>query len=433
MRCPACGRQEAVGHFCTHCGARLPGADDQAAQPARPLPRWVPAGAAIAAAPPTGGGARRTLAAIAVGLLTLVGTACVVFLLVASVPDPVALGLSLLAAVVPAAIYGWLVLRLDRYEVEPGRVIAAAFGWGAVGAILFSVVGGLLFQWLLVAALAPAPATAGFLSVAVGAPLVEESFKGIALVALLLFFRHELDNVLDGIVYGALIGLGFAMTENVLYFGAAYLEGGTRDLGELFVARAVLNGFGHAAYTATTGAAVGWARGQYRAGAMRFVVPVLGWALAVLQHFLWNGGTFVVAGLLGENARPITVVLIQAPLIVLPALVVLYLTARLAGRRELAVIHRELEAEVARGTLTAEEYATLGDEQRRRQALREAARRGGRRLRDRQRRFFHVAAELAYRKYHLRRGEAPKPGQRAPGAAYREELAALRRELASAA
>ena len=47
---------------------------------------------------------------------------------------------------------------------------------------------------------------------------------------------------------------------------------------------------------------------------------------------------------------------------------------------------------------------------------------GGRALRARQLRFCHVAAELAFRKYHLSRGELPKPGQRAPEDAYREEL-----------
>lgn len=401
----------------------------EAARGRGPLPRWAPAGTTPTAVP-ADGGSGRTLAAIGVGLLALVVVACVAFVLVASVPDPTALGLSTVAAVVPAAVYGWLVLRLDRYEAEPGRAIAAAFAWGAIGAILLSVVGGFLFQALLVAALSPTPDAASFLSAAVGAPLVEESFKGVALLGLLAFFRHELDNVLDGVVYGALIGLGFAMTENVLYFGAAYVEGGVGGLGELFVARAVLDGFGHAAYTATTGAAVGWARQQYRRGALRFVVPIAGWGLAVIQHALWNGGTFIVAGLLGDGVSPIAVVLVQAPLFVLPALVVLYLIARLSGRRELGVIRHELAAEVDRGVLTTEEYATLGDEVRRRAALAAADRRGGRRLRGRQGRFFHVAAELAFRKYHLGRGEAPKPGQRAPEEAYREELASLRRELA---
>ncbi len=42
--------------------------------------------------------------------------------------------------------------------------------------------------------------------------------KGLALVALFYLARQEFDGPLDGIVYGALIGFGFSMTENLLYF-----------------------------------------------------------------------------------------------------------------------------------------------------------------------------------------------------------------------
>ena len=355
--------------------------------------------------------------------------ACVGFLVVASVPDPVALGLSVVAAIVPAAVYSAVVVQLDRNEAEPRRVLVAAFAWGAVGAVLFSIIAGVVFQAILITAVAEQEAT--FFSAAVGAPLIEETFKGVALLAILVFARDELDNVLDGIVYGALVGLGFAMTENILYFGSAYLEEGAAGLGRLFVVRAVVDGFGHAAYTATTGAGVGWARRQYRRGGWRFVVPFVGWALAVGQHFLWNAGAFVIPWLQGEDATLWSVVLVEAPLFLLPALIVLVVIARVAHQREMRVLHDQLAEEAARGALTPSEHETLTNPDRRRQALAEAERRGGRALRARQRRFFQVAAELAFRKYHLSRGEQPKPGQRAPEDAYREELAVLRTELAA--
>ena len=41
---------------------------------------------------------------------------------------------------------------------------------------------------------------------------------------LLLFFRrHELDGILDGIVYAGMVGIGFAFTENILYLASAYV------------------------------------------------------------------------------------------------------------------------------------------------------------------------------------------------------------------
>src|SRR2546423_1696685 len=65
---------------------------------------------------------------------------------------------------------------------------------------------------------------------------------------------------LDGIVYGSLVGIGFAMTENVLYFGREYVQDGLVGVGLLFYFRVVLGGLGHALYTGTTGAALGYAR-----------------------------------------------------------------------------------------------------------------------------------------------------------------------------
>jgi hypothetical protein len=125
-------------------------------------------------------------------------------------------------------------------------------------------------------------------------------------------------------------------------------------------------------------------------------------------------------------------VLVAAPLFVLPALMVLVLIAYLAAGRELRIMRQQLADEVTAGALTPAEYDQVTDPRRRHDALRAATRAGGRPLRQRQLRFCHVAAELAFRKYHLSRGELPKPGQRAPEDAYREELASLRAGLASA-
>ena len=35
--------------------------------------------------------------------------------------------------------------------------------------------------------------------------------------------RHELDGILDGLVYAGMVGIGFAFTENILYLAAAYI------------------------------------------------------------------------------------------------------------------------------------------------------------------------------------------------------------------
>jgi RsiW-degrading membrane proteinase PrsW (M82 family) len=360
--------------------------------------------------------------------VSLVAIGLVVLLVVAAVPDRVGLLLSVTAASIPALIYATIVLHLDRYEVEPLRALVACFIWGAVGAILFSLVTGLLFQFAVEEALGAQTAEAA--SVVIGAPLVEESFKGIAVLAVLIFARDEIDSTLDGLVYGALVGVGFAMTENILYLGQAYLEGGLREFGTLVLAREVLGGFGHPAYTAVTGAAIGWSRGRYGRGIARVVVPILGWALAVALHIAWNGGLVLTTTLMDEDAGLLQPVAVQTAIVIVPAVLVLYVVARLSARHELGILREELRAEVERGTITQDEYTAIVDAEDRQRALASVQARGGRALRRRQQAFFSTAADLALRNHHRHQGEPSNANQAARDDVDRERLLTLRRELA---
>jgi protease PrsW len=363
-----------------------------------------------------------------IAAVSLVAIGLVVLVVVASVPDRVGLLLSVTAASIPALIYATIVLRLDRYEIEPFRAVLACFTWGAVGAVLFSLVTGLLFQFAVEEVLGAEVAAAA--SVIIGAPLVEESFKGIAVVAVLIFARDEIDSTLDGLVYGALIGVGFAMTENILYFGQAYLEGGLGGFGTLVLGRAVLGGLGHPAYTAITGAAIGWSRGRYGRGIARVIVPILGWALAVVLHVAWNGGLVLTSVAMDQDAGFLELVAVQTAIVIVPAVLVLYAIARMSARHELGILREELRAEVDRGTITQAEFEAIVDAEERQRALASARARGGRALRRRQQAFFNTAAELALRSHHRHQGESPKPGQAARDDIDRERLVALRRELA---
>jgi len=363
-----------------------------------------------------------------IAAVSLVAIGLVVVLVIAEVPDRVGLLLSVTAASIPALIYATIALRLDRYEVEPLRAVLACFAWGAVGAVLFSLATGLLFQIAAEEMLGAQAAEAA--SVVIGAPLVEESFKGIAVLAVLIFARDEIDSTLDGLVYGALIGVGFAMTENILYFGQAYLEGGLGKFGTLVLSRAVLGGFGHPAYTAITGAAIGWSRGRYGRGVARIIVPILGWALAVTLHFVWNGGLVLTSVLMGQDTGLLKLVAVQTAIVIVPAVLVLYAIARMSARHELAILREQLGTEVERGTITQAEFEAIVDAKERQRALASARARGGRALRRRQQAFFNTAADLAFRNHHRHQGEPSKPSQAGRDDLDRERLVALRRELA---
>ncbi len=363
-------------------------------------------------------------------VVSLAAIALVALLVVASVPDRLGLILSVTAASVPALVYAALVLRLDRYEIEPLQAIVACFAWGAVGAILLSIAGGFLFQ---IAAGGALGEDAGEIAtVVLGAPLLEETFKGIAVLAVLIVARDEIDSTLDGLVYGALVGVGFAMTENMLYFGGAYLEGGLGEFGLLVVGRAVLGGFGHPAYTAVTGAAIGWSRGRYGQGILRVMVPFFGWAVAVALHLAWNGGLVLTQYRRGDDVGLLEAVAVQTLFVIVPAVLVLYAIARMSARHELQILRDQLRLEVNRGTITDAEYRTVIDRGMRQRALAAARERGGRALRNRQHAFFHTAADLAFRNHHRSRGEPETSRLSARDESDRQRLIALRGELAAA-
>lgn len=336
---------------------------------------------------------------------------CTILILLIEVPDPLGLTLSIIAAVVPATFYSMLVLYLDRNEKEPWYFLAGAFAWGAVVAVVFSYV----FNSLAGVAVASVYGMeAGeFASLAIAAPFFEEIFKGAALLILLLLFRSHFDNVLDGIVYGALVGLGFAMTENIIYFGRAYFEAGIFGIGFLFVLRVVIGGLGHALYTAIAGAALGWSRSQYGVGKARFVVPVAGLGLAMLLHSLWNTTAYLAGRLANDETFLLTfliIVLVEPLLFILPGVVALVSVAVITSRRELAIIKHELHEEVRNGVLSNTEYQQVSNGAARRTASLAALRAGGPRQWFLHRRFVRLSAQLAFQKYHESRGELGKRG-----------------------
>jgi RsiW-degrading membrane proteinase PrsW (M82 family) len=120
---------------------------------------------------------------------------------------------SLIAAIVPMSLYLFMIYRLDKHEREPVLLIFTHFIWGAVSSVLIVfVLGDLIgYTFSFLNFIVPALFQVIFL-----APVIEEFSKG----SFILFSsRNEnFDNLTDGLVYGAAIGLGFGMTENALYF-----------------------------------------------------------------------------------------------------------------------------------------------------------------------------------------------------------------------
>ena len=296
---------------------------------------------------------------------------------------------SIVIAILPVIVYIAIIYLVDRYEKEPLWLLGAAFLWGAIPSIIFAfIVNTVLSIPFYVFA---GEGLGDALSASLVAPLVEESVKGMLLLALLLVWRQEIDSILDGIIYGAMIGLGFAMVENVFYFIGAFEEGGMESWFSVVALRNVF-GLNHSLFTALTGLGIAIARLTPRPW-IRFTAPIMGWMGAMFLHFVHNASASfgAVAG-----------ALVCLPLFLNSwgGLFVMFIIIIWAIWQEKKWIKQYLADEVPVGTLSAEQYQTASS--------------GTRRLFHRYNlllthgpmgywhaiRFYHKCSELAYKKHH---------------------------------
>ena len=195
-------------------------------------------------------------------------------------------------ACLPTTAFGlFVVRRVDRNHKEPWRLVLVAAAWGAIVATSLVVWGETIWESSAQHALVPGPGLDTSLAFMAG--ILEELAKGLAVLLLFLVMRNEFDDVVDGIVYGAAVGLGFNFLESVSYMTNLYSiyvpEGnGVFAAGIQWYGRQVLGlFFGHATYTAYIGAGVGIAR-QLPGLRQKLLAIVAGFVVAIAGHFSWD-------------------------------------------------------------------------------------------------------------------------------------------------
>ena len=220
--------------------------------------------------------------------ITIFGVVFLSLIVILILVSSIGIGTAILAALiafVPAMIYILPLIFLDRYDPEPMWLLALAFAWGALVAVIISIVINTIIGETIAVIIHP---DIGDLASAIfSAPIFEESSKGIGVLILLIFFRRYFDDILDGIVFAGVIALGFATVENVLYYGRGINEGGLSELVLLFGLRGILSPFAHVIFTSMTGIGCGIARESHNK-AVRFIMPVVGYFAAVILHMIWN-------------------------------------------------------------------------------------------------------------------------------------------------
>jgi RsiW-degrading membrane proteinase PrsW (M82 family) len=291
-----------------------------------------------------------------------------------------ALGLSSLLAIVPLAAL-WF---LDRRERETPWLFAAAFLWGASIATALAVPLNTAFFYAVDAWVAQnpmvtevlGPDATRMLAAPVSAPIVEESAKAAGVMLLFWLLRAEFDNMRDGLVYGALVGVGFNWLEAALYVASGFAETGVVPYGAQLGLRYALFGFGgHAMFTGLFGAFLGLAL-QTRRRWLRVLAPIAGFAIAVAMHMLNNALPLFAALTDVDSGEPpqaqdsvLRMPFLQAFLagsaiqltVFLPFVVIMALSLWRSGVWERRVIREELADEIGRAVTEAEYVQIVRD------------------------------------------------------------------------
>jgi len=253
------------------------------------------------------------------------------------------------AGVGPVVVYALIVWWFDRYEKEPWPLLLGAFLWGAVPGTLLSLIAEFVLDVPMRFVLGEGLALQS-VRTALVAPVVEEAVKGAAVLAIFLWARTEFDSVLDGIVYGSLVGFGFAAVENVLATVGSAGEGGLGAMMVVIFVRSFLYGLSHALYTSLTGIGLALARISRQAW-QKVAWSLLGVLLAMGGHALHNGSIMLgVAS--GSLIGPLLGLLAEWMGVLV--LLTIMIGATLQERGWLV---RELADEVNAGIITAQQYA----------------------------------------------------------------------------
>lgn len=123
--------------------------------------------------------------------------------------------LIIVTALLPALILGWWIYRKDSARPEPPRMLYKAFFYG-VGSTFVSLLIS-TFMGMMGIMVYDLGSFTGAVSTALFAAALPEEIAKLTMLWLLLRKNPYYDEYLDGIVYAACVGLGFAGAENILY------------------------------------------------------------------------------------------------------------------------------------------------------------------------------------------------------------------------
>lgn len=225
-----------------------------------------------------------------------------------------------LMGALPALAAMFLFDRLDAKRPEPRgtlRRVALAGGLSAIPVIII----GMVLKKFGPAGLSGEAGPTSYLGAAYMAFLIAaipEEFAKLASMWIFAWRRPEFDERMDGIVYGARAGLGFALVENVAYL--LLLPESFSQYLSLFVGRAVLAVPGHATWGAIMGYFAAKRRFDGRGPGM-----LGGYLIAVLLHGFYDMWLFAAPVAMADGFTWVGLGIGEVPIVAyaVPALIVI--------------------------------------------------------------------------------------------------------------
>jgi RsiW-degrading membrane proteinase PrsW (M82 family) len=334
VECPRCGSDvPEVSHFCHHCGSDVRSGDFErkkayAAKPDEPVASFK----LVSTIMPQGAGRQPYTYRVALGIalaLTVVTAALGAL--------PVAI---MLAAFAVPIVYILYLYDVNLWEDEPIPVVAAAFvATGLLAAVFtWSWSRGIGLSIELTGENASGPVAHDLVILVLLVPVVSELIRQIG--PLYLASRPRYDDLMDGLTFGVVAGVGFACFETLVLHWS-WISGGFASPGSsaaTWLSVVLLQGFVKPLIDGTaTGLAVAEFSGlgeKYDGFTPRWVAGLL---QAMLVNALFQGGVYLLSFVGGRNSAIGAILGVLWGVLLLGALVIRVRTALHKGLLEAAL------------------------------------------------------------------------------------------------
>jgi RsiW-degrading membrane proteinase PrsW (M82 family) len=183
-------------------------------------------------------------------------------------------------AFLPPIIYAIWIRNTENFNREKWRSIALCFIWGGTIAIIAAFILEVILSVSLAVSIEDTDNFVLLIAILI-APFAEELTKPLALKLKLV--NKELNELEDGLIYGAITGLGFSATENLIY-GISFFSEGLIFFIILMILRSIGGCLLHASATALTG----FGYGKFILRKVTFLRVLPYFALAIFVHAFYN-------------------------------------------------------------------------------------------------------------------------------------------------